>query len=212
MMRLGQAMRGLPVVAALLLGGCLGLAPNETAQVYVLTPKTTFDPGRPPVGWQMLVEEPLAQAGFDSARIAVRKSPIELDYLADATWSDTAPAMVQDLLVDSFDSSDRIQAVSPDALGLRADYTLKSEIRAFQAEFPYGYEDRTDAVARVRIAVRIARTVDREIVASETFEAEARITEGGTPGIVAAFDAALGKVLRDVVQYALELPTPANPY
>lgn len=203
------ARTGAVLAAALMLSSCIGLKPSgDPAQMFVLTPKSSFSPNLASVSWQLLVEKPEAQAGLDSSRIAVRKSAIELDYLADAIWSDTAPDMVQDLLVDSFDASHRIQGVGPDTLGLNADYNLKSELRAFQAEFPHGYEDRTNAVARVRLAVRIVRMPDREIAASQTFEAEAPIVDPGTPGIVAAFDAALGKVLKDTVEYTLAMRGP----
>ena len=51
---------------------------GEPPRVYVLTPESTFDDALPTVTWQLLVEAPQAAAGIASARIALRRSPIEI--------------------------------------------------------------------------------------------------------------------------------------
>ena len=99
--------------------------------MYVLTPKSTFSDTLPRVDWQLLVELPQAQAGINTARIALRDSPIELRYFELSNWTDLAPRMIQTLIVESFENSDRIVAVGREAIGLRADYVLKTELREF---------------------------------------------------------------------------------
>ena len=60
---------------------------------------------------------------------------MQIEYYARAQWSDRAPQMVQTLMIESFENSQRIIAVGRDVVGLRADFILKSELREFQAEY-----------------------------------------------------------------------------
>ena len=108
--------------------------------------------------------------------------------------------MVQTLLVESFENTGRIVAVGRQAFGLRSDFNLKSELREFQAE--YGVQGEAPLV-RVRLNVKIIQQPRRDIIASQNFEATA--TAGGTAmaDIIAAFDDALGKVLRRVIEWTL---------
>ena len=107
--------------------------------------------------------------------------------------------MVQSLLVESFENSKRIVAVDKQAIGLRSDYDLRSELREFQAEY-FG----ADApLVRIRLNVKLVKQPRRIIIASKSFEATKSIESKGMVGITAAFDDALGKVLKGVVEWTL---------
>ncbi len=115
--------RWLAVIAfCLLASACLLELPGKGAppRMYVLTPKSSFSDILPKVEWQLLVEVPQAQAGLNTARIALRDSPIEMRYFELSNWTDFAPRMVQTLIVESFENSDHIVAVGREAIGLRA--------------------------------------------------------------------------------------------
>ncbi|HZD26089.1 MAG TPA: ABC-type transport auxiliary lipoprotein family protein [Alphaproteobacteria bacterium] len=189
---------------ALLLGGCTSVLPDlggPPPDLYVLTPKSTFKPGLPKVDWQLVVEEPSAAGGLDTNRIALTMRPIELQYFASSRWTERAPRMVQTLLVESFENSGRIVGVGREVIGLRSDFNLKSELREFQAE--YADPDRPPLV-RVRLNIKLVRQPRRQIVASRNIEGVATASGGSMPEIVQGFDAALGKVLRRTVEWALE--------
>ncbi|UCH75024.1 MAG: membrane integrity-associated transporter subunit PqiC [Rhodospirillales bacterium] len=195
--------------------GCAVQLPGsgEPAQLYVLTPKSTFPDDLVAVDWQLLIETPIAQAGLDTPRIAVAYSPIELNYFARSNWTDRAPQMVQRLLIESFENSGRIVAVGRDAIGLRSDYVLKTELREFQAEYRAVQGDSTDAESglpvgeapniRVRINAKLVRMPQRVIVASENFENVVAARENSMRGIVTAFDEALGRTIKFVVVWTL---------
>lgn len=198
-----RTLRLLVPVLALALAACgsvVGDLAGDPPDLYTLTPKTTFETGLPNVSWQLVVEEPTASGGLNTDRIARRSNPIDLAYFADAVWTDRAPQMVQTLLVESFENSQAIVAVGRKAIGLRSDFDLKGELREFQAE--YDGEARPPLV-RVRLNVRLIRQPRRQIVAFENFEATQRAEGTSMPQVVAAFDEALGKVLRQVVQWTL---------
>jgi len=130
---------GLAAVAAAAIGlaACSLELPGQgdPPRQFVLTPKSTYDEDVPSVDWQLLVDKPVAKAGLDTSRIALRHSAIQFDYFGDAAWMDTAPGMVQALLVESFENSGRIIGVSRFAIGVKSDFVLTTELRHFWAEY-----------------------------------------------------------------------------
>lgn len=180
-------------------GSVVGNLGGDPPDLFTLTPKSTFAEGLPSVAWQLVVEEPTASSGLNTTRIARRSSPTELAYFAQAAWTDRAPQMVQTLMVESFENSGRIVAVGRKAIGLRSDFDLKSELREFQAE----YDEQGLPLVRVRINAKLIKQPRRQIVAFENFEATQRVLGPGMPYVVSAFDDALGKVLRQLVQWTL---------
>lgn len=189
--------------AALLLWGCGGLLPTTPApDLYNLTPKSTFNGGMPSVPWQLVIEEPLAARGLDSTRIAVRPSSTQLKYLSGVRWTNRAPKMVQTLLVESFENSGKILAVGRQAIGLRSDCNLKTELREFQLEF----NEEGEPVVRVRINAKMIRQPAQEIIASETFERIVKAESQQMAPVVAAFDEALGGAMKRLVEWALKTP------
>lgn len=192
----------------LLAGGCGSLASavfSGPPQTYVLTPKSTFPPGLPRVDWQLLVEEPVASAGLDTTRIALRRAPTELDYYANVVWSTRAPQMVQTLLVESFENSDRIVSIGREAIGLRADYVLKTELREFQAVYAEGYTEEGDQppTVAVRLNTKLVQTPQRVIIAGSNFEHREPVPTNSIGPIIRAFDTALGEVMKELVAWTL---------
>lgn len=171
------------------------------ADLYNLTPKSTFTADLPNVDAQIVVEEPLADGGLDSSRIALRPRPTELKYFAESRWTERAPRMVQTLIVESLENSGRIVSVGRQSIGLRSDYNLKADLREFQAEYYSGMNSPPDV--RVRINVKIVQQPRQIIIASRSFEH--RVTAAGTamPLVIDAFDEALGKVLKHITEWTL---------
>jgi len=194
--------RWLAPLLVLGLVACEGLIPGSgpPPDLFTLTPKSTFRADLPTVGWQLVVEEPLAAGGLDVTRIALRERPTELNYFAGAQWVDRAPRMVQTLLVESFENSGKIVAVGRQAIGLRSDFNLKSELREFQAEY---VRPNTAPTVRVRLNAKIIRQPRRDIIASENFEATVDAKGTDMPSIITAFDLALDRVLKGVVEWTL---------
>lgn len=194
------------LVTVMGLAGCEGLLPKlagPPVNLYTLTPKNTFGAGLPTVSWQLVVEEPLASGGLNVDRIALHATATELKYFARARWTERAPRMVQTLLVESFENSGAIIAVGRKAIGLRSDYNLITELREFQAEYftPDGIP-----TIRVRLNAKMVKQPRRAIIASRTFEAAVKSEGKDIRLIIAAFDEALGKVLRHTVEWTVKTP------
>ena len=190
------------------LGGCLP-GSGDPAQLYVLSPKNIFAADLPRVEWQLSVEVPTAAAGYNTARIALQRSPHTLDYFADAAWTDIAPAMIQTLIVESFENTGRIVGVSRESVTLRPDFVLRSELREFQAE--YFQEPGRPPLVHVRLAALLIRMPDRAIVASQSFERSERAAGPDMKAITLAFDEALNGVLKRLVEWALRAAPPERP-
>jgi len=189
-------------LSLLLLSGC-GLSLPGTGpapDLYDLSPKSTFDTGLPTADWQLVIEEPAGSRAIDTDRIAIRTAPYELKYFGGARWSDRAPRMVQTLLVESFENSGKIIGVGRQAIGLRGDYDLKPELREFHAEL---FENTDAPLIRVRINTKVIKQPSAVIIASENFERTASAEGDKIEHIVAAFDEALGSVMKRVIGWTL---------
>jgi len=185
------------------LGGC-GIIPrvNDPIPLYTLSAVTHFDRSLPKVDWQLVIGTPVASADLDTTRIALTRSPGVVEYFAKGAWADNAPILLQDKLIESFEASGAIVAVGRDAVGLRPDYVLQSELRDFQAEFTGG-----TPTAHVRLAGKLVRMPDRRIIASIAIEQKVAAAGGSLPEIVDAFDRAASEAFQEVVVRVLTAQT-----
>ncbi|MEJ2136887.1 MAG: ABC-type transport auxiliary lipoprotein family protein [Desulfofustis sp.] len=176
--------------------------PGPPPDLYNLTPKSTFSDDLPEIDKQLTIEEPLASGGLDNNRIALHPHSTRIKYFANARWSERAPKMLQTLLVESFENANKIVAVGRQSIGLRSDYTLKTELREFQVE--HDAEAKIFTV-RVRINAKLVQQPKRNIVGSHSFEHTVEITDdSGMDSIIIAFDQAAGRVLKKLVEWTLQ--------
>jgi len=189
-----------------LLPGCTALSgltaasiPNE---LYVLTPKSTFDADLPRLRYQIAVQEPTATASVDTDQIAVQPTPLRVQYLPQARWVNRAPLIVQSLMIESFENSGRVPAVGSSAIGLRADFLIVTDIREFQAIVP---PDNSDAPLEVdvRLNIKVVDAFSDRIIASRSFEEIALSASDSASDVALAFDLALGATLRDSVEWSI---------
>jgi cholesterol transport system auxiliary component len=196
--------RLVPSVLILTLAGCSGLlGGGAPVHLYRLTPKSTYPPNLPHRSVQLLINEPFAPAGLDKSRIALSRSPVSIDYFADSEWTDRAPLLVQTAILQSFENSKAITAIAREAVGLRADFILETEIRHFEAVYdsPNGPPE-----IWVAIIVRLVNPASREVVAQTSFERRERASANDVSSIVLAFDEALGGVMKEIVVWTVTNP------
>ena len=124
----------------------------------------------------------------------------DVDYVALAFWIDRAPAMVQALIVQSFRSSGRLSQVGTNRDRLRPQFLLRSRTCARSSS--------TAAAGRTWCACgsrpQLLRMPRRDLVGRESFAAEiARRKAAGVDAVVAAFDVALGRVMKELVAWTV---------
>jgi cholesterol transport system auxiliary component len=193
-----------PSLLTIALAACSGLlGGNAPLHLYRVTPKSTYPPNLPHRSVQLLIDVPLAPAGLDTSRIALSRSPVSIDYFADSEWTDRAPLLVQTALLQSFENSRTINAIDREAVGLRADFILKTEIRHFEAVYDSANGPPTVWVA---INVRLVNPASRDVVAQASFERRERAGANDVPSIISAFDEALGGVMKDIVVWTVTNP------
>jgi cholesterol transport system auxiliary component len=165
-------------------------------KLYRLTPASDFTAGAR-VAWQLQIDVPASTAALDTASIALSRTPTTIDYFADAAWVDRAPAMLQALLVQSFENSGRIAAVTRSGAMLRADYILLSELRHFEAD----YGTAAAPVIHVEFGVKLVRANDRTVAAERRFDATAGASANDIPAIVDAFNTAFHQTARQIADW-----------
>jgi cholesterol transport system auxiliary component len=194
------ARRSLALGAALALAGCASLFVPAPRRLYRLTAPRDFSPALPHSTAALAIERPQAPAGIDASRIALARSPLTLDYYADAEWTDRVPDLIQDLLLDAFENSGALTAVDRGSVGLRAGFVLGTEIRHFEAV--YGGDGQLPQVW-VEMFVRLVAARGRAIAGQSRFEQRVAASANDVPAVVAAFDAATTTVLRDIVVWTV---------
>ena len=189
------------ILLLLTLTGCSAsslLAPSGAPpKLYTLSAPKEIASSASQTNWQLLLAMPASAADLDTTRIAIAPAPSRVDYYADVTWADRPPAMLQELLLQSFDRSGRIAAVQRQSGGFKSDFILTTDIEDFEVDATTG-----DPVVHVRIAARLVRSRDRAIAASRGFEIT--VPAGSSfDGAIAAFENALQSLLPQIVDWTL---------
>lgn len=194
--------RHLIAAAGLLpLGGCSMLSDSPAAQMYRLSP-TDLDPADAPIPQGSLaIGMPTASQNLDSDRIALTRGITRFDYFADATWTDRVPVLLQNLLVQAFETDGRIADVWVDTDAITAGYLLQTEVRAFTAR--YGSAAENPPVVEINLDARLLRLPSRQVVAHAQIAEQATAERNDLATIIRAFDVASGKTLNHCVAWTL---------
>ncbi|MEQ9489360.1 MAG: ABC-type transport auxiliary lipoprotein family protein [Alphaproteobacteria bacterium] len=192
------------ILLPIALGGCSVELPGsgEAPRLFVLSPKSSFADDLPKVSWQLLIDTPITAAGLSSQRIALNRNRLEMEYFANAGWTDSLPNLVQRLMIESFENSGKIISVGRQAIGLRANFIVNTDLREFQAEYDPATPE-APPKAHVKINAKLIKMPERRIVASRTFEHSIVAKSGKMEDIIKAFDDSLGKALKRIVGWTL---------
>jgi cholesterol transport system auxiliary component len=145
----------------------------------------------------LIVELPSSSGALATDRILVKPLPYQAQYLPDGRWTEPTPALVQTLLVTSFQNLGGFRLVGRTANGLNPDYTLMTEIQDFQVE-PLA-TDPPQYVIRVSLMMTLIRESDRRIVASRRFSATETVGSDDTVTLVGGFDRVVQRLLGEIV-------------
>lgn len=195
---------GLALLAALL-SGCGTLASLDSASrplaTYELTPVSAAGASLSASGRTIFVDMPTASGALSTDRIVVKPSPLAVTFLPDARWVDPAPLHLQQLVTRSLTNSGRLGFVTTRAVGPLADFTLITDIEAFQAEI--GPTGGAPATVQVRLTASLLRDSDGQLVSSRRFERRVGAQTETSPDIIAAFETATTGVLQDLSSWTV---------
>ena len=144
------------------------------------------------------VSRPVAGVQLSGQRIVVVPDDHRVSVYKGVSWSEPAPVLLRDRIMDAFRADGRIGALSNDELRLQADYELVSDLLAFQSE----YRDGAPEVV-LRLDVRLVQRDGRRILASRLFEARHRPPGVDVPQVVESFGQASTVLAQAVVSWTV---------
>ena len=192
---LAGAKSTLPRVLWLLGASALAAACSSTAPTtFDLTAPRQRAGGGGAIGGQVVVAEPTAIQTFEADRIIVKDPNGSVSFLGGGQWADRLPRLVQARLIQTFENSSRIRAVSRPGDRITADYQLNTELRAFQIST--GSKE-----ALVEISAKVVNDKSGRIGAARVFTARVPVATIDAPNAAQALDKALSTVLLQIVRW-----------
>lgn len=188
------------LAGALLLSGCSALSQPETVDTYLLpgghfASATAVADG----DGSLRVTRPKAAGGLEGTRIAVLPQPDRLSFYKGARWSDAAPVLLRDRLIEALRAGGGIARLSSDDDNLRADRELGGNLRAFQSEYQAGQPQ-----VLIRFDAQLIDTRSRAILASRRFEVSQAVQGSAVPEVVDAFGRASDDLALQVGGWVLQ--------
>lgn len=194
-------MSRLRLLATLLLIGSLSacsiLPKSQVLSIYRL-PASSLPSHNVSADWALRVNKPYSSQLLDSTRIAVLPPGDQISAYQGVRWSDRAPLLLRDRLIDAFIDDGRLKAVSSDDSRLQADLELDGDLRAFHSEYQNGRP-----AARILFEARLVESGSLRILASRRFEVSQTANDTSVPAVVNAFGQAGDQLARDVLEWTL---------
>ncbi|MQA57876.1 ABC-type transport auxiliary lipoprotein family protein [Pseudomonas piscis] len=197
MMRASRLFAPLALGTVLALGGCSILPQSEPLDIYRLPVGQASTPGKA-LPWSLQLLKPQASDALNSARIAVIPQGDLLSSYKASRWTDPAPILLRNRLLDGFQRDGRVQLLSTDDSNLQTDLALGGDLQAFQTE----YQGKAAQVV-IRLDARLIRGADQKILASRRFEVRQPLAETQVPAVVTGFGQASDVLARQVVDWAV---------
>jgi len=190
--------------AMLALSGCAMLPESETLTFYRLPDAVhasadaaaTRSPGLPAV---LRVATPYGNRAVDSTRILVVPEPDRVSAYKGARWSDTAPVLLRDRLIQSFRDAGVFRSVVADSGNLGADLELSSDLTQFHVIYRSG-----SPVAVVVLDATLVEPASSRILASRRFQAERAVQGKEVPEVVQAFGSAVDELTAQLLAWSRE--------
>jgi cholesterol transport system auxiliary component len=191
-----------------LLSACSILPKSEVLDVYLLPAQPVIAELDPPASALSLrVNKPLASQLLDSTRIAVIPSADRISAYQGARWSDRAPVLLRDRLIDAFQQDARFAAVSSDSSRLHADLELVTDLRAFQSEYREGQPQ-----VHILLDAKLVNSGTQRILASQRFVVRQAAARTSVGPVVQAFGQAADQLSAQLVNWTVrQTPRPEQP-
>lgn len=142
--------------------------------------------------WQLVVYEPTAIHALATDRLMVRPSAEQVSYYKDVAWSDRLPRLVQARMIETFQNSGAVKAVS----AMSGQFGLATELRSFQVDVSSG-----QAAAEVDIFAKLVNTSSGRVVATRGFSARVPAATDNPADVVAALNQAFTEVLQEITTW-----------
>ena len=192
-----------PLALASLVGSlaaCTLLPEAEPIRVYLLpTAEVPASQRVERLQQALRIHTPHASRILAGPRIAVVPDGNQISSYRGARWSDAAPTLLRDRLIEQFRQSGSV-AVSNEDSNLFAELELFSELRAFQSEYVAGRPQ-----VLIRLDAQLVSADDQRILANRRFEIRQPSTGPQLEDVVNAFGQAGDRLSRELQQWAQQV-------
>lgn len=198
------------LVATVLCAGCVGSlleSDKEAPEVYRLAGVVLADRGEP-LALALAVAPPRASAALDTERIAVVRPDSRFDYFSGVRWAESAPQMLQQLLVRALADDGRFATVVAAPSRVPADLTLDVELRSFEAV--YAGEAGVPLV-RVEMQVTLVDVRKAKRLASFLVRTESTAADNRRTAVLESFERATAEALLETAGRLREPSTGLQP-
>jgi len=149
--------------------------------------------------WSLRLNKLQASEALNRPTIAVIPQGDVISSYKGSRWSDPAPVLVRNRLLDGFARDGRVTLLSTDDSNFAADLELGGNLQAFQTEY-----QGTQASVVVRVDALLVRGYDQRILASRRFEERQPLNDVQVPAVVAGFGQASDRLTAKVVAWAVD--------
>jgi cholesterol transport system auxiliary component len=185
----------------ILISSCSILPQAEPSDVYRL-PTAQAPVSASPAAtqhWSLRLNKLQASEALNRPTIAVIPQGDVISSYKGSRWSDPAPVLVRNRLLDGFARDGRVTLLSTDDSNFAADLELGGNLQAFQTEY-----QGTHASVVVRVDALLVRGYDQRILASRRFEERQPLSDVQVPSVVAGFGQASDRLTAKVVSWAVD--------
>lgn len=193
------ALSGMALASCAIIGG--GGKQVDPVTVYAPNVQVAAGADWPQVTWSLSIAAPTAPQVIDSTRILVRPKPDEIEIYRGASWSQPAPMLLENAVLQALDDSGKIRAVARQTSGIRADDKLVLDIRRFEADYNEANADVPAVVIEVNAKLFASDTQD--VIASRTFRRAQQADGKEVKDVAAAFERSLNAITADIAGWTL---------
>jgi phospholipid/cholesterol/gamma-HCH transport system substrate-binding protein len=172
-----------------------GGAAKSEIPVYDLTAAKDFPPLAETPSWQLVIPEPSALLAINTDKLRVRSTAAaESTDIPDAKWTDNAPILLQEKIIQSFENAGYSRVVSRPRDGFEAGYQLLLDIRNFSLSTA------AEPVAEIEFEAKVLGP-DGKLIAAQTFHDTAPASGTDAPAAAAALNEAFDKAASELVPW-----------
>ena len=131
---------------------------------------------------------------LETNRLMVRPQADQVSYYKDVAWSDRLPRLVQARIIETFQNSGAVKAVSAST----GQYALVTDLRAFQIDVTSG-----KAVAEIEIFAKLVNAGSGKVIATKGFSARVPAVSDSPADAIAALNQAFTEVLQDTTTWVV---------
>jgi len=199
-MSLRQSLSRLALLGLLTaISACSVLPESETLRIFLLpTTPTQQQASEATTQKTLRINTPQASRVLASQRIAVVPQGNEISAYGGARWSDAAPVLLRDRLIEAFQRDGRMPSVSNEDVNLYSDLSLHSDLRAFQSVYVDG-----KPVVIIKLDARLVNRNDQHTLANRRFEVRQPSADSDVESVVEAFGLASDRLSAEIVDWTL---------